>query len=123
MRYMRYLRGKIGVIALSVLLPLSVASFAGADSDSYKFILGYVGIDNGSTLVVNEEISVKITDETKFYNDKGKEISAHSLKGHKWIYAEGTINDDSSVDAEVIYLLPGFIAEKDMGKYPFIQTF
>ena len=118
---MKYLSDMIGIVALSVVMLFTSASFAVADSGSDQSVLGYVNTDNGRTLVVNEHVTVRIGKKTRFYNSKGKEIIAHTLRGHKWIYAEGIGSDDESINAKSIYLMPGFIATKDLSRYPFIK--
>ncbi len=120
---MRYLIDKIGKATLLVALMLALPSFAGADSDTYRFILGHVSRDDGRTLIINEDIRLRVNSETKVFNTRGKQISAHTLRGHKWIYAEGEVNEDESVTAESIYLLPGYVNEKVKKKYPFIKSY
>jgi hypothetical protein len=118
---MRYLIDKRGIVALFVAFLLALPSIADAGSGTYRFILGSVSRDEGRTLVINESTRLKVTGDTKVYNSRGREISAHSLRGHKWIYAEGPVNADSSVNAESIYLLPGYITDKAKKRYPFIK--
>ncbi|MBE9527753.1 MAG: hypothetical protein IME99_00780 [Proteobacteria bacterium] len=117
---MRYL-GKKTIAALAVAFLLALPSFVLADSSTYRFVLGSVSRDLGRTLIVNESTRLKVTRDTKVYNSRGREISANTLRGHKWIYAEGPVNEDSSITAESIYLLPGYINDKAKGRYPFIK--
>ncbi|MCP3677363.1 MAG: hypothetical protein GY721_07180 [Deltaproteobacteria bacterium] len=113
------------IIALFVAL-VSTTSALYAESEvedlrRYKFLQGHVDVDKGSSFILNEEWTVYISEETTFYNSREKELKRHTLGGHKWIYVEGVLHPDGSIQAQVIYLLPGFVKKKDMQKYPFMQ--
>ncbi len=105
------------LIALAILIPA-----AAPKASEYRFILGVISADEGKELIVNENTRVVVRRETKVYNSRGKEISVHSLRGHKWIYVEGPVDEDSSVIAESIYLLPGYVNNKAKKRYPFIKS-
>ncbi len=113
------------IVVLSLIyISTSVTVFAediGDDSVAQRFIQGYVSEDDGSRLVLNETWTIHITEETEFFNRRGKELKQLTLRGHKWIYVEGLLNPDGSIQAQKIYLIPGIVKIKDRRKYPFMQ--
>ncbi len=91
------------------------------DQRAYGFIQGVVSGYDGSSLIVNEGTKVNLKYDTKFFDSHGGTIGSFEIKEHKFIYVEGPLMPDKSIDAEKIYLLPGLIKSKDKAKYPFMQ--
>ncbi len=110
--------------ALLGLLPV-ISATAGdiepEDLREYRFVQGIVTGYNGSALMVNEGLRVNLKYDTKFFDSYGGPAGSYEIGKSKWIYVEGTVNVDKSLDAEKIYLLPGHIGNKDKKKYPFMQ--
>ncbi len=114
------------VILAALLCFLPVISRAAGDIEpedlrEYKFVQGIVTGYSGSALMVNEGLRVNLKYDTKFFDSHGEPAGSYEVRVRKWIYMEGTVNADKSVDAEKIYLLPGRIGDKDKKKYPFMQ--
>lgn len=112
------------IAALLCLLPV-VSRAAGEavqeDLREYRFVQGIVTGYSGTSLLVNEGLRVNLKYDTKFFDSQGESVGNYEVKEHKWIYVEGTVNADKSVDAQKIYLLPGRVENKDKKKYPFMQ--
>ncbi len=90
-------------------------------AQEYRFLQGVISIKGVGHLVVNENQRINLLEETMVKNKKDQLVPLKSLKVGKWVYIEGPLNLDGSVDAEVIYLLPGRISKKGRHKYPFMK--
>lgn len=113
-------------ILLSVALLLMVfASFGhGAESEDereYRFVLGAVNKSDTTSFTVNERQKVYIVHDTRFFNDYGKPAAKAGPKASGWVYVEGPLNPDGSVNAESLYILRGPVTNKNRSRYPFIQ--
>ena len=112
--------GKITLLTLvfiMVLLLNSTVVFA----QEYRFLHGVISIKRVGYLVVNENQRINLLEETVVKNKKDQPIPLKSLKAGKWVYIEGPLNLDGSIDAEVVYLLPRRISKKERHKYPFMK--
>ena len=90
-------------------------------AQEYRFLQGVIAIERVGHLVVNEHHRVNILEETVVKNKKDHIVPLKSLKVGKWVYVEGPLKMDGSIDAEVIYLLPGRISKEERFKYPFMK--
>lgn len=121
-------RAKIAVFA--VLFGLLLAFSASArDKDAeveelreYRLFQGVVSTYDGAIMVVNENITVVMTQDTKVYDSRSRETSRLGIKPGRWVYVEGPVRQDRGVDAEKVYILPRHIVKKDLPNYPFIQA-
>lgn len=111
---------KATMMAIASLMVLLLHSIS-LDAQEYKFLHGVISLDRAGHLIVNEDKRVNLLEETVVKNKKDQIIPLESLKAGKWVYVEGPLNMDGSVDAEVIYLLPGRISKKERHKYPFMK--
>lgn len=107
----------MAVALLTVLLLHSIS----LDAQEYRFLHGVISLDRAGYLIVNEDKRVNLLEETVVKNKKDQIIPLESLKAGKWVYIEGPLDLDGSVDAEVIYLLPRRISKKERHKYPFMK--
>ncbi len=89
----------------------------------WKFLQGGVTEYTGERIVLNEHQVINLTGNTKVFNSYGQERDLYYLRGHGWLYVEGKLRQDGSIDAERIYLLPGYIERKDRHRYPFLKLF
>ena len=105
------------LVFIMVLLLNSIVLFA----QEYRFLQGVISIKRVGHLVVNENKRINLLEETVVKNKKDQIVPLKSLKAGKWVYIEGPLNPDGSVDAEVIYLLPGRISKRERHKYPFMK--
>lgn len=108
-----------------VLFLAVIASMAhGADVEDereHRFTIGVINKYNGSSFLVNEGLKVYIVHDTKFFDDRGNPATGKGLRESRWVYVEGPLNADGSINAESLYLLRGPVGKKDKRKYPFIQ--
>ncbi len=72
--------------------------------------------------MLNERWTVNLSPDTRVYTQNGKETAPDRLRGHKWIYVEGPLNEYGNIEAQKIYLLPGYVDKDERWKYPFINT-
>ena len=91
------------------------------DLREYRLFQGVVGAYDGTTMTVNENITVVTTQDTKVYDSGSRETSRYGIKPGRWVYVEGPLRPDKSVEADKIYILPRHIEKKDLPNYPFIQ--
>jgi hypothetical protein len=114
-------------ILLSVALLLTVFAALGhaaevEDEREYRFVLGVVNKSDLTSFTVNERQKVYIVHDTRFYDDHGKQVKGGSgPKASGWVYVEGPLNPDGSVNAESLYVLRGPVTNKNRSRYPFIQ--
>jgi hypothetical protein len=111
---------KITLFAAALCVALLVYS-ALIYAQEYRFLQGVISIERVGHLVVNENQRINILEETVVKNKKDQIVPLKSLKVGKWVYVEGPLNMDGSIDAEIIYLLPGRISKKERHKYPFMK--
>lgn len=113
------------IAILFMLLAIVTTATAGAEQYSpdapMRFVRGVVVGYDGAAIIVNETDRVIVTDRTEFFNSRGKEIQRGPIRVGQWLYLEGYVQEDGSVDAEEVYFLPGNINKKDRSKYPFMK--
>ncbi len=91
------------------------------DTREYMFVQGVVSKYNGDSFLVNEGLKVYLTHKTKIFDERGRPAANLKPALSKWVYVEGPLNEDGSINAESLYLLRGHIGKKDRSKYPFMQ--
>jgi hypothetical protein len=118
-------KAAIAIILLALIAPALAGAVEGEGVDErlYKYFQGFVSAETTTGIVVNETRNVYVGSETKVYNSEGKPVEAKRLKGHKWVYIEGLLQSDGSVQATKIYLMPGHVEKKDVKKYPFMLSY
>lgn len=115
---------RIAALALFFLAAAALAFGRAAmaeDPRPMKFIHGVVSGYEGQAMLVNEGWRVLRTKDTVVYTAAGKELKGVTIKARQWLYLEGFVNADGSVEAEKIYLLPRHIKGKERKKYPFMN--
>ena len=111
---------KITLLTLAFIMALLLNSTV-LFAQEYRFLQGVISIKRVGHLVVNENQRINLLEETVVKNKKDQLIPLKSLKEGKWVYVEGPLNMDGSMDAEIIYLLPGRISKKERHEYPFMK--
>ena len=111
---------KITLLTLAFIMALLLNSTV-LFAQEYRFLQGVISIKRVGHLVVNENQRINLLEETVVKNKKDQLVPLKSLKEGKWVYVEGPLNMDGSMDAEIIYLLPGRISKKERHKYPFMR--
>ncbi len=101
---------------IMVLLLNSTVLFA----QEYRFFQGVVSLEKKGYLIINEDKRVNLL-KTTIVRNKKIIIPLKSIKAGKWVYVEGPLNMDGSIDAEIVFLLPGRISKKERHKYPFMK--
>ncbi len=114
---------KILAVSLLVGVLLNHGVVVAEKQRPWKFLQGGVTEHTGDRIVLNEHLVINITGKTRVFNSYGHERDLYYLRGHKWLYVEGKLREDGSIDAERIYLLPDYIERKDRHRYPFMKLF
>lgn len=102
------------------------AAVAEEEGITYKFMQGR-GVWEVDHISLNEHTNVYIMEDsedregTKVYDSRGHEIETDAAKGREYMYVEGPLREDGSIEAEVIYILPHIITEGEWKRYPFIR--
>ncbi|HEY4707541.1 MAG TPA: DUF5666 domain-containing protein [Thermodesulfobacteriota bacterium] len=111
---------RVAVLITAVILAFS--SVSAADERPQRYLTGMVSGLDGAALVVNERHRVVVTYSTGVWWASGKQAGQYDLDAGRWVYVEGAINTDGSIDAQKIYILPGPAGRKGGRKYDFIQS-
>ncbi|OGP14327.1 MAG: hypothetical protein A2054_03765 [Deltaproteobacteria bacterium GWA2_55_10] len=109
-------------VVLITAIILVFASVCKAEEKGRRYMTGIVSGLDGAALVVNERHRVVLTYSTGVWWASGMQAGQYDLDTGKWVYVEGAVNTDGSIDAEKIYILPGPAGRKGGRKYDFIQS-
>jgi type II secretory pathway component PulC len=79
-----------------------------------------MSLDLEKNLIVVNERTFFLDDQTAFYNENGSLTSKEKFKPNSRVYIEGEKNNDRVV-VRKIYFLPKRIDKKERNIYPFLQ--
>ncbi len=107
---------------LLTLVLLLFSSVSLADERPQKYLTGIVSGLDGPALVVNERHRVVLSWSTGVWWADNRQAGKYEIDAGRWVYVEGAINSDGSIEAEKIYILPGPAGRKGGRKYDFMQS-
>ncbi len=108
-------------IAIMLALTLLMVAAPGFASDDYAFIHGVIVDKDGTSYFINEDNHVRMTYETLYYDSRERPLKSPYIAVGEWLYVEGTIERGGVIEAEGVYILPGYISKSERHRYPFIQ--
>lgn len=81
-----------------------------------------MGLNLEKKILMINEGSYILGDETIINNVAGSPISIRDLKPNSWVYIEGEKDKvNKRIMVKKIYLLPKYISYKEQNRYPFMQ--
>ncbi len=115
----KILTGTLSIIFIAIFT--TVAFAAGLPQHNPHF-QGIVMEDSGTYLVVSER-KVLIKNGTHVMNSEKRPIKLSDIKVGNHVYVKGEFENEESdvVVAEKVYLLPRYITNKELDKFPFMK--
>ena len=115
----KILTGTLSIILITIFTTIAFAAGLPQHNPHFQGIV----MENSGTYLIVSERKVLIKNGTHVMNSEKRPIKLSDIKAGNHVYVKGEFENEESdvVVAEKIYLLPRYITNKELDKFPFMK--